>query len=73
MRNAHRGDVVKLIEFGRTLPSCQGAGELCAALLAAAAELACRWEPDETVTREEFAKGIHVVYEANRGKPKVTS
>jgi hypothetical protein len=63
MKNAARADVVKLIEFGRTLPSCNNMGTLCATLLAAAAEIASHYEPDPDKTAAEFTRSIFIVYE----------
>lgn len=66
MRNANREDVAKLIEFGRTLPHSQSAGDLFSHLLAAALELAVKYEPDPAVTVEEVTKAVHIVYRARR-------
>jgi hypothetical protein len=62
MRAAHREDVVKLIEYGRTLPSCGNQGDLCAMLVAAAAEIAYLFERNPHVTIEQFAQGVRTVY-----------
>ncbi len=66
MRSAHRGDVIKLIEYGRTLPSCQNQGDLCAMLVAAAAEIAYLFERDQSVTAKEFGEAVRTVYTVKR-------
>ena len=66
MRNAAKEDVVKLIEYGRTLPHCTGAGELFASLLAAAIEIAVQYEPNRAETIAQITKAVHIVYDIRR-------